>query len=321
MNKLGLSKRILLQEYPSLEMLARLTTGRRPLVTLVNIEPDVLIKTVCESSEVRKVSMLGNDDLDRLREAANLVSYFRHYCFAKNLVELGYSDIDERVLEMIILEFPLYNVEYCKDEVRYVVEKLKKKSSKLLDLLIRYPICDKTSPLNVLAYTILDLNLVGVRSVINEFFINFNQDPENQVLRLITAHMVYVFLPAVSQGSLIVTDNSISKLLQEFSPSNLIEFQVKDIDIGVDVDTAVRQYRTVLTRVLNMLDKTVDMFELPKVMDNLMLLDKRILREYNEVSEVRYMILMLTPPKTRSSYHIPTRYISNIGLLVRYIKK
>ncbi len=318
-DKLGLSKRILLQEYPSLETLARVTTGRRPLVTLVNCGPDGIMDLVFGPDEVRIVNALESDNINRLREAASLVSYFRHYCFAKNLVELGYSDIDERMLEMIVLEFPLYNVEYCKDEVRYVIDRLRRRSSKMLDMLMRYPICEKTSPLNVLAYMVLDLNLVGVRSVINDFFINFNQDPERQIFKLLAAHMVYVFLPAVSQGSLIVTSGLIAKLLHEHSPSSIIEFQRKTSRKAAEVELGqvLRQYRLALSRALEALDKSVDMFELPKMVDDLQMLEESIKDALSLTQSFKYLILMLTPPRSRSTYYIPARYISNIGLLVR----
>ncbi|GEM_PF-5831233 len=318
-DKLGLSKRILLQEYPSLETLARVTTGRRPLVTLLNCSPDKIMDLAFSPEEVRLVSALEGQEIDRLREAAGLVSYFRHYCFAKNLVELGYSDIDERMLEMIILEFPLYNVEYCKDEVRYVVDRLRRKSSKMLELLTRYPICEKTSPLNVLAYMVLDLNLVGIRSVINDFFINFNQDPEGQILRLLTAHIVYVFLPAVSQGSLIVVSGLVAKLIHEYSPSSIIEFHRKTSTsaTALALEEALRQYRLVLSRALEALDKSVDMFELPRILEDLQSIEECIKSSLSLSQNFKYFVLMLTPPRSRSTYYVPARYISNIGLLVR----
>jgi len=221
-SKLNLGRRILLQEYPSLLNLARIVDLQTPMITLINTELDDIESKIFEKDDIRKVKLF-RDDINL--ETVKLVEVFRHYCFAKNLVELGYSNITQRIVETIVIEFPLFNVEYCRDEIHYVYDRLRKLNSKLLWMLSRYPITRKLTPLEVLAHILLDLNLIGARSIINDFFINFMSSPELCTLKLLTSHLLYVFLPAVSVGSLIKMPNTLLELIRKYTSANFLESQ------------------------------------------------------------------------------------------------
>ncbi|NPA22847.1 MAG: hypothetical protein GXO23_00920 [Crenarchaeota archaeon] len=313
--KLNLGRRILLQEYPSLLNLAKIADINVPMITLVNSEMNDIERKVFENDDIRMVKIFkDNVTIDALR----LIEVFRHYCFAKNLVELGYSNINQRIVETIVIEFPLFSVDYCRDEVHYVYDRLRKINSRLLWMLARYPIARRLTPLDVLAYILLDLNLIGARSIINEFFINFMTNPELCTLRLLISHLLYVFLPAVSNGSLIKMPNVLLELIRKYLTVNIVEAPAPQ-HMGAIYDENeliyITRYRSTLQEILRLLDTTTNIIQLPKLIERLTELEKTIAgrEDYN----VRYLIILLSPPKSKTAYNSSVRYIKNFGLLVK----
>ncbi len=312
-SKLNLGRRILLQEYPSLINLARITSTPIPMITLINTELNDIESKIFEKDDVRSIKLF-KDDVNL--EAVKLVEIFRHYCFAKNLVELGYSNITQRIVETIVIEFPLFNVDYCKDEIHYVYDRLRKINSRILWMLARYPISRRLTPLEVLAHIILDLNLIGARSIINEFFINFMSSPELCTLRLLTSHLLYVFLPAVSVGSLIKMSNTLLELIRKYASASFLEPQQsseKSLQESETIDLIAR-YRVTLQELLKLLDSTTNIIQIPALLEKLSELDIYI---GNGSSRSRYLILLLSPPRSKTAYNSMVRYIRNFGLLVK----
>ncbi len=313
--KLNLGRRILLQEYPSLLNLAKIANVNVPMITLINSEMNDIEKKIFESDDVRSIKVFRDNVTT---EALKLVEVFRHYCFAKNLVELGYSNINQRIVETIVIEFPLFNVDYCRDEIHYVYDRLRKINSRLLWMLSRYPISRRLTPLDVLAYILLDLNLIGARSIINEFFINFMTNPELCTLRLLISHLLYVFLPAVSNGSLIKISNVLLDLIRKYMLVNIVEASTThhNIEPAEENDIIyIARYRTTLQEILRLLDTTTNIIQLPKLIEKLTELEKTIAgkEDYN----AKYLIILLSPPKSKTAYNSSVRYIKNFGLLVK----
>ncbi|NPA99800.1 MAG: hypothetical protein GXO10_00320 [Crenarchaeota archaeon] len=315
-SKLNLGRRILLQEYPSLLNLAKIADINVPMMTLVNSELNDVEKKIFEDGDVRYVKIF-RDNVSI--EALKLIEVFRHYCFAKNLVELGYSNINQRIVETIVIEFPLFNLDYCRDEIHYVYDRLRKINSRLLWMLSRYPISKRMTPLDVLAYILLDLNLIGARSIINEFFINFMTNPELCTLRLLISHLLYVFLPAVSNGSLVKISNILLELIRKYVPINMVEISstYHEFQELSEEDTIiyVTRYRSTLQEILKLLDTTTNIIQLPRLIEKLAILEKIVSGKENY--NVKYMIILLSPPKSKTAYNSSVRYIKNFGLLVK----
>ncbi len=315
-SKLNLGRRILLQEYPSLLNLARIVDLQTPMITLINTELNDIESKIFEKDDIRKVKLF-RDDINL--ETVKLVEVFRHYCFAKNLVELGYSNITQRIVETIVIEFPLFNIEYCRDEIHYVYDRLRKLNSKLLWMLSRYPITRKLTPLEVLAHILLDLNLIGARSIINDFFINFMSSPELCTLKLLTSHLLYVFLPAVSVGSLIKMPNTLLELIRKYTSANFLESQqakqkIENLE-DLEVIDIVARYRTTLQELLKLLDSTTNIIQIPTLLEKLSILESYISKDRSKIS--KYVIILLSPPRSKTVYNSSARYIRNFGLLVK----
>ncbi len=314
--KLNLGRRILLQEYPSLLNIAKIADISVPMMTLINAEMNDVERKIFENDDIRIIRIFkDNVSVDALK----LVEVFRHYCFAKNLVELGYSNINQRIVETIVIEFPLFNLDYCRDEIHYVYDRLRKINSRLLWMLSRYPISRRMTPLDVLAYILLDLNLIGARSIINEFFINFMTNPELCTLRLLVSHLLYVFLPAVSSGSLIKMPNILLELIRKYTMTSIVEAPSPQnhymIDTEEDTIIHITRYRSTLQEILKLLDTTTNIIQLPKLIEKLTELEKTIAgkEDYN----IKYLIILLSPPKSKTAYNSSVRYIKNFGLLVK----
>ncbi len=308
--RLDLDRRLLLQELPSLEELAKIIGAPRHFITIINEDVDDFDREIADEYGIQRFTIIV--DLENEDTFRRLVNLFRHYCLAKTLVELGYTTVSRDVVNSIMLEFPLYDPEYCRDEVRYVYERLRREGSPLLKALSRYPICESSSPLDVLAHMVLDLNLIGARGVINEFFLNFTSKPVSSVRNLLASHLLLLSLPAVSLGSLLKLSPMIMSLLTKTRVSLLYTEVGKISPALCDIET----YRELIRKVLNILEKSSDVLMLPKLLKQLQICEEEARKTRSLRAKYTYYIVLLSPPRSRSTVgHY--RHINNLGLLIK----
>jgi len=307
--KLDLDRRLLLQELPSLEELAKVAGVRRRSITVINEEVSCVEKEVFSRDEIGEFAILT--DLRNANEFRRLVHLFRHYCLAKTLAELGYTTVSKDVVNSIMLEFPLYDPEYCKDEVRYVYERLRRESPYILGVLSRYPICDNENPLDVLSHVILDLNLVGIRGIINEFFLNFTSKPVTSVRNIIAAHLLLVSLPAISLGSLVKIGIHLFSLLSTVRANIVYSEQEREQVLRCDLEA----YRAIFTKTLRILEKSSDVLLLPRLLRLLQSCENYLCRSRGHRSRYSYCVILLVPPRAKAVGL--SRHVNNLGLLVK----
>jgi len=311
-SKLDLDRRLLLQELPSLEDLAKITGISRPLITVINEEVDDLDREIAGEGEISRFKILTdieNEDVFR-----RLVNMFRHYCMAKNLVELGYTTVTKDIVTSIMLELPLYDPEYCRDEVRYVYERLRRENSPILKILSRYPICGSSSPLDVLAHMVLDLNLIGARGIVNDFFINFTSRPVSSVRNLLAAHMLFFSLPAVSLGSLIKLGLSLMSLLTALRV-NILHADAYGTKMG---EWNIVAHRDLIRKILDVLQKSSNILVLPRLLKMIQHLEDSFHRARQEKTRYAYYVVLMTLPRLRVTV-ASCRHINNLGLLVKSV--